>query len=299
MRRISLALFILASGAAYFAGAQQPPSDVAPLKVVAPLPPGARSESSGIVRSRKTPDLFWTHGDSGNEPRIFPLHRDGSPYVSTAAPKTPGVLIDGARNVDWEDIAALDDGTLVIADLGNNGNARENLALYFVDEPAPTADRSAPARRIQVRYPDQAEFPPPQSNRNFDSEAVFAVGQTVFVLTKHRGNRQTRLYRLEKPLADQVNTLKFVAEYNIGGMVTAADCDPDGKRLLVLTYQKIWLFERDTLDTPFFEGRVSARAIFLPQAEAVCFADDKTLVLTDEIAATLFELPLSELRAQL
>ena len=298
MRATFFTLLILLSGPRLAAAqpASPPQAELAPLKVVARLPAGPDRESSGIVRSRKFPDLFWIHNDSGDEPRLYPIHRDGSPYRSTDLPAVPGVLIEGATHVDWEDITTLADGTLVIADMGNNGNARKDLAIYFVDEPAPMASRSAVARRITVRYPDQTEFPPKKSNLNFDCEAIFSVGQTVHVLTKHRGDSRTKLYRLDQPQKDQINTLTLLGDFDIGGMVVAADCDPAGKRLLVLTMQKIWLFERDDVETPFFQGRVSSRRYFLPQGEAICFADDDTALLTCEISDTLFELKLSELR---
>jgi len=292
-----LTTLLIALACPFLASGQAPPAaDVAPLKVVARLPAGADFESSGITRSRKNADLFWTHNDSGNEPRLYPLHRDGSPNRSADHPDVPGVLIENATNVDWEDITTLDDGTLVIADLGNNGNARRDLAIYLVDEPQPTASRSAPARRIQVCYPDQAAFPPPPAQRNFDCEAVYAVGRTLYFLTKHRGDTRTRLYRLDNPQADRVNTLTLLGDFEIGGKVVAAECDPGGKRLLVLTYQKIWLFERPDLETPFFQGKVASRPFFLPQSEAICFADDDTALMTDEIADSLFELKLNELR---
>jgi hypothetical protein len=60
--------------------------------------------------------------------------------------------------------------------------------------------------------------------------------------------------------------------------------------------QKVWLFEREDLETPFFQGRVSSRPYFLPQAEGICFADDGTALLVDEISDSLFEFKLSELR---
>jgi len=268
---------------------------LAPLRFVAKLPEGATKESSGIVRSRKTSDLFWTHNDSGDEPRIYPLHRDGSSYLKPQ-PGRPGVLIEGATHVDWEDIAALEDGRLVIADLGNNACTRQDLAIYLVPEPPPDADRSAPAVKIPVRYPDQSAFPPAAPHRNFDCEALFTVGSTIFALTKHRGDTRTALYRLNDPQPGRMNTFERLGDYNIGGMVVASDCDPEGKRLLVLTMQTIWLFERDDQTTPFFAGRVSSRPYFLPQAEAICFADADTALLTDEILDSLFEVKLSELR---
>jgi hypothetical protein len=298
LRTNLLAFVILLCGARGAIAQPAPPSaeDLAPLKVVTRLPAGPNRESSGIVRSRKQPDVFWVHNDSGDEPRLYPIHRDGSAYRSADHPDVPGVSIEGATHIDWEDMTTLADGTLAIADLGNNGNARKDLAIYVVDEPAATASRSIAARRIAVRYPDQTEFPPPRSNLNFDCEAIFSVGQTIHVLTKHRSGSRTKLYRLDPRQAGPVSTLTLLGDFDIGGMVVAADCDVTGKRLLILTMQRIWLFERDDLETPIFQGRVSSRPYFLPQAEAICFADDETALLTDEITDSLFELRLGELR---
>ncbi len=296
--RFLLFVAVLLLGAPSSAAPPQslPPADPLPLTFVARLPPGAAKESSGIIQSRRRPDLLWTHNDSGDEPRLYPLHRNGSPYRSTARPDVPGVLIENATNVDWEDIATFDDGTLIVSDMGNNKNQRLDLGLYLVDEPDPTADRSTPAQRIPVRFPDQTEFPPPKNNLNFDCEALFTVGRTLHMLTKHRSDSRTKLYRLDDPRPEQMNTLTYLADFDAGGMVVAADCDPAGKRLLMLTYQKVWLFERDDLETPFFQGRISARSFFLPQCEAICFSGDDTALLTDEIADSLFEFKLSELR---
>ncbi len=273
-----------------------PVVDPLPLQFIARLPAGAALESSGIVRSRRHEDLLWSLNDSGNAPRLYALHRDGSPYLKTEEPQTPGVLIEGAKNVDWEDLATFADGTLIIADLGNNQNARQDLALYFVPEPDPTAARSAPARRFPVRFPDQASFPPPANALNFDCEAVFVADGQVYCLTKHRSDARTKLYRLDNPRENEINTLSLVDDFEIGGKVVAADYDESGRRLLVLTYRTVWLFEREAPGSSFFRGRISRRDFALPQSEAICFADGETAFMTDELADSLFAFRLSELR---
>ena len=35
-------------------------------------------EASGLVRSRRYPDVFWVHNDSGNPPALFAVRRDGT-----------------------------------------------------------------------------------------------------------------------------------------------------------------------------------------------------------------------------
>jgi hypothetical protein len=265
------------------------------LKPSARLGKGPAAENSGIVRSRTQSDVFWMHNDSGDEPRIYPVHRDGSVYRSVREPRTPGVLIGGAINVDWEDITVDNQGQVIVADFGNNPNNRRDLVLYYLNEPDATAERTGLKKSIFFRYPDQTEFPAGSEDFNYDAEAVFAVGDVVHVLTKHRSDTFSTLYRLDDPKPHVTNVLTRLASFDSGGRVTGADASPDGRRLVVITYERIWLFERDSLDSSFFEGRVLTRAYKAGDVEAVCFADDQTLILGDESRRVLYEVPIADL----
>jgi len=63
------------------------------------------AESSGLVKSRLWPDVFWTHNDHGNEARIFPVRRDGSIMEAKWGENYSGILVVDGVNIDWEDIA--------------------------------------------------------------------------------------------------------------------------------------------------------------------------------------------------
>jgi hypothetical protein len=265
------------------------------LQLIAKLGPGPAKENSGIVKSRNYPDLFWIHNDSGDEPRIYPIHRDGTNYGNERYPLENGVLVGGAINVDWEDITNLPDGTLVIADVGNNANDRRDLTLYYVDEPAPTAGRTTFRKKVFVRYPEQQEFPAGRDDFNYDCEAVFTVGETIYFLTKNRSNSHTSLYTLTDPQSEVINQLENCGTFDVRGQAVAADCSHDGKRLVVLTYTGIWLFERGTLKENFFEQHVRWAPLAPHESEAVCFAEDDTVLIADEATAELSELRLNEL----
>jgi hypothetical protein len=271
---------------------ERPPIE---LKRIAKLGPGPVKENSGIVKSRQFADLFWMHNDSGDEPRIYPIHRNGANYEDTRYADENGVLIGGAINVDWEDIAVDADGHVIVADMGNNENDRRDLVLYYLDEPAPTAGRTTFRKKVFVRYPDQHEFPASRHDFNFDCEAVFTVGNTVYMLSKNRSNQDTKLYRLDDPKPDATNTLTLVGSFDIRGQAVGADCSADGKRLAVLTYTGIWLFERDTIDQTFFDGRISWAPFPKRDAEAICFADDHTLLIADEALGELYEARIDDL----
>lgn len=228
-------------------------------------------ESSGIVRSRRYANVYWTHNDSGDSPRLFAVDSTGR-LIRT-------VRVTGAQHVDWEDIAVDESGLLYIADIGNNGSRRRDLGLYVVPEPDPWEDSVATAVRfIPLRYPDQQTFPAVPSN--FDAEALWIWRDQAYVLTKRWGDGRTVLYRSTSLRQDPV-AWERLDSLDIQGLVTAADVSPDGRRLAVLTYTAIWLFESRDPDVPFLRRPARRVPIAFGQAEAICF-DGSVLVLSNE-----------------
>lgn len=252
-------------------------------------------ENSGIVKSRHYPDVYWLHNDSGDEPRLYPIRGNGEDYKGARASEKLGVLIGGAINIDWEDITADASGNIIISDLGNNRNDRRDLVFYVVPEPSPDATRAAYMKRYFVRYPDQTSYPALKDNFNFDCEAVFTIGDTIHLFSKNRSNKLTTLYRLDNPQTDQVNTLTKLGTFDLRGQVTGADATPDGKRLVVLTYQMIWLFEQSPTDESPFSGKVRWAPHKTEQSESICFADEKTLKMIDEKTGILYEVAIEDL----
>ena len=70
------------------------PRDVEPLELGegVRLGRGPDRENSGIVKSRRHADVYWMHNDSGDEPRIYPVRRDGEVHASTRTQQGTGVL---------------------------------------------------------------------------------------------------------------------------------------------------------------------------------------------------------------
>lgn len=294
-----------------------PASAASPARVLTPtaqIGPGPSRENSGVVASRRYDDAFWMINDSGDEPRVYAVRRDGSvhgaergtaAYIAESESATaatdgyeqPGVLVGGAINVDWEDIALDAAGRLLVPDFGNNANDRRDLVVYVMDEPRLGAGRTTWREKWFFRYPEQSAFPAPEDDFNYDAEALFTVGETAYVLTKHRSDSHTRLYRLTDPKPHVVNDAELLERFDIGGRVTAADASVDGLRLLVLTYDAIWVFERASLDAPFFSGAARRLVIEAEQVEAACFVDAaaEQILIADESAAVFHELSLTEL----
>jgi len=262
-------------------------------------------ESSGIVASRRHPGVFWSHNDSGDTARLFAFRRDGGAVYPPDTAEYHGIDVAAAANRDWEDITTDDAGQLYIGDIGNNGNARTDLAIYVVPEPDPaTVEHAAATRRIAYAYPDQPELPAPAGQRNFDAESLFWADGTLWILSKDYDDLKTRLYRFGALRSDGVNVPDKVGEFEAGGMVTGADASPDGTRLAFTGYRAeqidgrqqvvgfLWVFERAP-GGGFFEGRSWHRRFLAGQVEAVAW-DGDALVLTNE-PGDIFVVPLDSL----
>ena len=265
------------------------------LAPIAKLGKGPDRENSGIVKSRTREDVYWMENDSGDEPRIYAINRKGEVYGAERYEDISGVLIGGAINIDWEDITVDASGNVLIADVGNNCNCRRDLVIYVVPEPRPDAGRAAFLKKLFFRYPDQYDYPAPSHDFNYDCEGVFTIGDTIYIASKNRSDTYTKLYKMDNPKSDEVNTLTYIGRFDVHGKATGADATPNGLQLAIVTYDLIWHFRRSSLEQPFFDGEISVMKYDAPQVEAICFADNETLLLSCEQTATLFEVKVGDL----
>jgi hypothetical protein len=224
------------------------------------------NESSGIVKSRQYPDIFWTHNDSDDSARIFAIRGNG---------KLVGIVeVVGAKHVDWEDIAMGESGEIYICDIGDNRKNRDDLAIYLIPEPDPKTDKKiSVTRKISFHY----QIPRSNNPAHFNAEACFFVFGNLYILTKEHFH--TELYRIdlskEEAIAERVSTLA------ISGRVTGADVTPDGKTLAVLTYLGIHLFEKPKGSDNYLVGAHKILDQFFGQTEGIAF-DNGALVITNE-----------------
>ncbi len=262
-------------------------------KLVGKLPAGPAAENSGIVDSRNHDNLFWMQNDSGDEPRIYAVRRDATGYQSERYPDTPGVLIGGAINCDWEDIAVMEDGTVVVADVGDNRNDRRDLCVYLVPEPTPAAGRTTFMKKVFIRYPERASTPAPRDDFSYDCEAVFSLGDSLYFLTKHRSDTATKVYRLSDIAEGLTHELELLGRFELGGQAVGADALPDGSKLVVTTYDTIWLFDVEEADDPL--RKPVARLPFNgDNVEAVCFDGPERVLFADEATALLYSADLAD-----
>ncbi len=286
-----------AAGAEPVVQRREPPAGEAiALRVSGKLDPKLVPECSALWPSPTQPGVFWTLSDSGAKPRITPVRADGSRVVGPGG-YWDGPILRGATNVDWEAIAGDERGQMVVGDVGNNVSRRKELALYLFREPVAGTTEVADVRKVTFAWPDQTAFPDPELAH--DCEAMFLLRGKLYLLTKHRRDTLTDLWRADLPTTGERATLTKLGRFDIGGMVTDACLSPDRTRLAVLTYRNVWVFDLPATGEDFFRGRALYAPLSPPvlsfQLEGCAWADAANLVLGSE-QGDLFRLPLTQLR---
>lgn len=264
-----------------------PPCLAAPLAWSAPDIAGVMAdarlaETSGIAPSRAHPGRFWVHNDSGNAPELHLMSATGERIASA--------LVEGVRNVDWEDMAAFTlDGKryLLVADTGDNAGLRRTLDLVVIEEPVTVVDgmRLTPAWTLRFRWPDGA--------RDCEAVAVDAEAGEVLLVSKKRVPPELMAIDLRAPqgqtqVARPLGHLLGIAQPTAAekranpaygrfrAQVSGGDLSPDGRTLAVLNYQALYLYRRDP-GAPWGPALARPQRLdfaWMPQAEAVAFGLD-------------------------
>lgn len=257
-------------------------------------------ECSGLAAARKYPGVFWTFSDSGDTARLFAIRADGSVVKPDGVANYAGVKVSGAENHDWEAACVDESGRLLLGDIGNNTSSRKKLCLYVLPrEPDPRREQvTLQARRVPFHYCDQTEIPDPR--KNHDGEAMFSWRGDVYVLTKHWTDHRTELHRIDMAATeDGSRPTALVARLDVGGMVTDAALSPSGRRLAILTYTGLWVFDLTVVPGAHpLSGAAFFRPLVFPltswQVEAVAFSDESTLLIGNE-EGDLFRVDFAEL----
>lgn len=253
-------------------------------------------ECSALWGSPSQPGVFWTLADSGALSAITPIRADGT-LVPVAKGFWGKVTLKGATNVDWEAITGDTAGNMVVGDVGNNVSRRKELAFYLFKEPKPGVAEVGDVRKVSFAWPDQTAFPDPELSH--DCEAMFMLRGKLYLLTKHRRDTLTDLWRADIPATGERATLTKLARFDVGGMVTDACVSPNQKRLAILTYRNVWVFDVPTMGEDFFRAPALYAPISPPmlsfQLEACSWVDNGHLLLGSE-QGDLFRVALTDLR---
>lgn len=221
-------------------------------------------EEVSAIAMIENSSLYWVIEDAGNNNNLYALNSKGN------IEKT--VTLTNAKNTDWEDLAIDNEGNIYVGDFGNNNHKRKVFTIYKI------------LNIENIKKETEAEiitFTLPKNVKSQDFESFFLWNNFFYLFSKN--NKHTDILKIENKIGNQVaeyiSTFKFKDKNN---KITSADISKDGKNILLLNHEKVWLLS-NFKGEDFFGGVIKA----LPfnhdsQKEGVVFLNDKTIIITDE-----------------
>jgi hypothetical protein len=239
-------------------------------------------ESSGLAAAG---DLLYTHNDGGEKLQVYVLDRRCRVRQVIQNPLNP---------FDVEDMARAADGTLWLADIGDNDKQRSTVALELLTE-------GGGVTLYRFRYPDgphdaEALLLDPHGRPYIVTKAPLSSD----VYTPAGAMSTDRPTPLRK-----VTTLSFPPTGTSGGPVgfasqvlcTGGAVSPDGTRLALRTYTDAYLWNIPNGDIAAALEADPVRRIALPdtrQGEGVAFSPDgrSLLTSTEMDPAPIYSIPI-------
>ena len=225
-------------------------------------------EASGCAVPVNDPKTVWLHNDSGNAPMLFAF--------DLSSGKLRSVPVANATLVDWEDIAPLPGGGVVVGDIGDNDSTRESVQLYRIGD---LASNPLTAVRQDLRYEDG----PHNAEALVVDPRSPAASPDIFVITKDPTGH-SMVYQAAGGVLKNVASVAILGEALIfPNQITAADALPDGSGVILRTYQYAYVYRK--LATQPFVSAFASKPVqvsmpYLAQAEALCVLSDGSTAMT-------------------
>lgn len=202
------------------AAAEAGPTPAVPKKLFS-IDDSRIKESSGLAKSAKYDGIWWTVNDSGDSGRVFGIDAKGKVRVQ---------LKFKAPVRDVEAIGVDRDGTIYVADIGDNAKTRDIIEVYTIPEPAELEDQeNVKFHRYDFEYPDG----------DHDAETLLIEPETnrLYFVTKVKKNPGTIYAAPESATREGTNKLTKVGEAPVSPFgVTDGTFMPDGKTVVLRSY---------------------------------------------------------------
>jgi hypothetical protein len=218
---------------------QNTPRRFGPPVTIATIKNQAITESSGLVASRTTPGVYWTHNDSGDGPFIYAFDTRGDSL---------GVFrVTGAKAVDWEDMSIgpgpqPNRSYLYIGDIGDNDELRSEVVVYRVVEPdiKGAARNSTKTRPIATEPAEAIRLQYPDGKHNAETLLVHPTTGNIYIITKV-AIANAVVYEAAAPfVTGKLITMRRIGEVRVpslfGGVLTGGSVSPDGRRVALCDY---------------------------------------------------------------
>lgn len=239
------------------------------------------NEASGLVASHYNQDLFWTHNDSGDLPRIFLIASNGKGKLD--------FILKGIDNRDWEDMGIYQDAAgqswIYIADIGDNEAKYPSYVIYRFKEPR-LEDYLSNVRIITAI--EKIEFSLPDQSRDMESFLIDQRTGELFVISKRE--KYKLLYQVpskqwnHKVEAKKIMKLNFSIPSSSMSLIerlyflTGASVASNNEEILVRNYLEIYYWKKNYYESIPDALARKPRVVpskLEPQGEAVAFSSSQ------------------------
>jgi hypothetical protein len=273
-----LSLFLIALLTSCNVAHPPPGQEIAPgVRLIARMRDLRIKESSGVIASRRYPDVFWTHNDGGGTKKqiLYAIDLKGQTRAA--------FQVTGPRFHDWEDLAIDNAGHLYLGDIGNNDSEEEMLAVYEIDEPDPKsgAGSVSPKRGWTLKFPGAP----------FNCESLFIWKGHGYVVSKVFNRAPAQVFRFPLEHTNEPLTLELVATSKIESPVTGADLSVDGNLLGLVSKSGAYVFRIDGEVARITQVEPHHTKLKGQHIEGCCFVLDGLLATSERRNIFLFTDP--------
>lgn len=210
-------------------------------------------------------DILWTLEDKGNDSDIHAFDARTGKRIKSLKVNAP--------NKDWEDLTSDRKGHLYIGDFGNNHGKREEIQIYKLPNPIDLEGTVSVLATINAKVPKEAE--------KEDFEGFFLWDDYFYLFSK--SPKEFVVLKVPntpgKVTAEVLTHFEFKEEGDT--KITSAAIRKDGKEVVLLNHDKVWVLTNFT-DDNFFEGHLQSVPFgHDSQKEGICYWKDQ-LLITDE-----------------
>jgi hypothetical protein len=231
-------------------------------------------EASGLAVSRRVPGRLWTHNDSG-KPVLYALDSKGA--------VTARVAVTGAATEDWEALAVGPcpaGSCLYLGDIGDNGAARAQIAVYRVPEPAAGEETAAVGDVFRATYPDGRH----------DAEALLVTSDGTMIIVTKGETGPVGVYRFPAKASpgataalERLDKAQASEKSKSSERITDGAISPDGQWAVLRTRSSLTFLRTTDLLAGKLEGRnVDLQSLGEPQGEGVALGADHAVYLVSE-----------------
>lgn len=224
-------------------------------------------EVSGIIRT--TDARIFVIGDSGNPPTLYELNESGNIIHR--------IEIAEAINNDWEELQLDENGTLFIADIGNNLGYRTDLKVYRIADFETKLDQDTifNFETINYSYADQELKPLPNNSTSFDCEAMVILNDHIHFFSKNHGSSgHTKHYSL--PTTSGTHTATLIDSLPRQNWITGAALDHINNMIYFVSDSSISSYN------PATKQQGAEITLNTYQLEGICFFNENQFLLTED-----------------